>query len=366
MDNLKYKCGECNNAYKNKSSLQRHINSCHNNRRYICSSCNKSYVRRSDFIKHTTKYHQPLILKQSEENINLHPTPVCVPNTSRHIEQTTSITNDTTSTRINTSHNIEQTTSVCNGTTDWLSLIKEDLTLSDDEQPTTKVSIATTTDKQVNPDTDSAVNTSPLCLLNMGPYHKELLTTHGLSDEARTYLKINPKPTSQIGCVPLTLHKNGGTQTEDITCRKCTYQEHLILERQAYIIKDAEISTLPEHEEPITSREDRHKMPLPNTSAYKKWKSRLQGETKPKSPKEFPRHKNSPAFTKAEIKVTSKPQQNLNPHLKKPSALTIDNTAYEAICSRVPTRPTLVTSPRKIILPPPPPNGAWSYRTTKF
>ena len=81
MDNLKYKCGECNNAYRNKSSLQRHINSCHNNHRYICSSCNKSYVRRSDFIKHTTKYHQPLILKQSEENINLHPKPICVSNT---------------------------------------------------------------------------------------------------------------------------------------------------------------------------------------------------------------------------------------------------------------------------------------------
>ena len=238
--------------------------------------------------------------------------------------------------------------------------------MSDDEQAVTKVSISTTTDKQVYPDTDSAVNTSPLGLLDIGPCHKLLLTTHGLPDEAKPYLKIGPKPTTQIGCVPLTVCKNGGTQTDSNTCHNCSYQEHLILDRQTYIIRDAEISTKPNHVEPITSREDRHRMPLPSTSAYNKWKSRLQGDTKPKSPKEFPKHTNSPTFTNTELKVTSKQQQNLNPHLKRPSALTIDNSAYEAICSRVPTRPTLVTSPRRIILPPPPPNGAWSYRTTKF
>ena len=51
----------------------------------------------------------------------------------------------------------------------------------------------------------------------------------------------------------------------------------------------------------------------------------------------------------------SKPKAQVsNPKLRRPSALTVDNEAYEAICSRKATRPTLVTSPKVIQLPPRP------------
>ena len=64
-------CCQCNNGYKNKSSLRRHINSVHNNRKFVCGHCQKEYMRKVDFVKHTTKYHQPIILNQGPENIDV-------------------------------------------------------------------------------------------------------------------------------------------------------------------------------------------------------------------------------------------------------------------------------------------------------
>ena len=178
-------------------------------------------------------------------------------------------------------------------------------------------------------------------------------------------MKVNPKPSPQIGCVPITVNKNSHTQTEDSTCDLCTNEEHLIIQRQNYIIADAIKNTSGKFVQPTNSREDRHKMPLPGTTKHKEWIKKFQPELKPRSPKEFQRYKSSPKFIKPEIKISSSPQTSSN-KVRKPSALTLDHETYTAICSRKRTQPTLVTSPRRIILPPPPANGAWKYRTTKF
>ena len=91
---------------------------------YVAS--NKSYVRNVDFIRHTTKYHQPVIMKQDAANITFTPT-----------QSIPSISTNT--------HKIENTTAVLNGTTDWESILTRDLGLSSDEEnlTPTKVSIST-------------------------------------------------------------------------------------------------------------------------------------------------------------------------------------------------------------------------------
>ena len=65
-----FKCFDCNNEYKNKSSLRRHINTAHLNKRFVCIECNKEYKRNIDFLKHRVKHHQSLIIKNSERNIS--------------------------------------------------------------------------------------------------------------------------------------------------------------------------------------------------------------------------------------------------------------------------------------------------------
>ena len=89
MDDRKFLCGQCNNGYKNKSSLRRHINSIHNEKRYICGTCNKAYIRNMDYIKHITKFHQPLICKQGPELITSTPQP-----TSSRVKKPTALTID--------------------------------------------------------------------------------------------------------------------------------------------------------------------------------------------------------------------------------------------------------------------------------
>ena len=193
-------------------------------------------------------------------------------------------------------------------------------------------------------------------------FWKEILDSWSTLKE---FLKISKKPTSQIGCIPLVAMKNRESQTENSNCKDCSYEEHLILQRQSYVIRDAIRNTDPNYSEPSTSREDRHKMPLPNKSAHMKWMAKFRRETVPQSPTNFKKARTTPTFTRPEIKISSSHAPVPNPKLKRPSALTVDNETYEAICSRKATRPTLVTSPKVIKLPPPRPEG-WSYRTTKF
>ena len=350
MENPKFLCRECGAGYKNKSSLRRHINVIHNNKRYVCGKCNKQYNRNADYIKHITRYHQPLIIEPSFDNIST--------TTKRSQPSQSAI-----------KHSIEATTSALQGDTDWTSILQQDLALSDDEDVTThitkKISIGTITDKTKNPDTDVSTNPSPLALLNLGGGNAQLATTHDTTDNAKPFFTIATKPTTQVGCIPLTRMKSGSTQTDEHSCNSCTREDHLISLRQNYIREDAVRSLNIGYNNPITSREDRSRMPLSGSTNHQKWKAKLNSELKPKSPSDFVKIKPPNTFTNPELKVTSAPRSD-NSHVRKPTSLTIDNETYEAICSRKRTRPMLVTSPRKLFLPAPPPSGAWSYSTTKF
>ena len=296
MDNCKFLCGQCNNGYKNKSSLRRHINSVHNNRRFTCGHCQKEYVRKVDFIKHITKYHQPLILKQSHDNIDMK-------NHTEHAQ-------GQASTSKSTNHNISKTTAILNGDVDWHKILQQDMELSSDEEdPTVRISIGTTTDNQIKPDKTIGCNTSPLGILDLEP--AQFVTTHNLPKEAKQIMKVKPKPSSQIGCVPTTVNKNSHTQTENSTCDLCTHEEHLIIQRQNYIIADAIKNTSGKFVQPTNLREDRHKMPVLGTTKHKEWIMKFQPELKPRSPKEFQRYKSSPKSSNQELKlvVHHKPAQ---------------------------------------------------------
>ena len=97
-----------------------------------------------------TKFHQPLILKQSKYNLDYSPAPA-----HTHKQQSTS------------QHTIEATTEALTGETDWESILRKDLSLSDDEEITSsKVLIGTSTNVTKNPDTTKEVNTSPLAILD--------------------------------------------------------------------------------------------------------------------------------------------------------------------------------------------------------
>ena len=175
-------------------------------------------------------------------------------------------------------------------------------------------------------------------------------------------LKIAPKTTTQMGCFSLIRMRAGNSQTYmvDRNCQDCNNEEHLILQRQAYIHADAYRNVRDNYQEPITSREDRAKMGIPNKTSYNKWVQKLQRETKPKSPRDFQKVKSPVLFNKPEIRITSKEQKIGNSNVRKPTALTIDHEVYTAICSRKPTRSVLVTSPRQILLPPPR-EDKWNY-----
>ena len=280
------------------------------------------------------------------------------------VKQTTAHAQNQPSAPITTNHNISNTTAVLTGEIDWTKILQQDMELSsDDEDPPLKVSIGTTTDIQKQPEKTTGCNTSPLGILDLEP--TQYVTTHKFPEDAKKMLKIKFKPTSQIGCVPVSINTNSQTQTEDIKCDLCTHEEHLIINRQNYIIADAIKNTSGKYTEPTNSREDRHKMPLPGSIKHKEWLKKFQPDLKPKSPREFTRSKNPPKFVNPEIKISSTPQTTVR-KVRKPPALTIDHDTYLAICSRKKTQPTLVSSPKRIILPPPPANGAWEYRTTKF
>ena len=251
-----------------------------------------------------------------------------------------------------TRFDINTTMKILDGKTNWEQILRQDLALSDDDSPQL-ISRSTLTDQTQHPDSSRSCNTSPIDILDMKNGNKTFLTTHEAPQDIKEFLKISKKPTSQIGCIPLVAMKNRESQTENSKCKDCSYEEHLILQWQAYIIKDAIRNTDPNYSEPSTSREDRHKMPLPNKSAHMKWIAKFRRETIPQSPTDFKKARITPTFTRPEIKISSSQAPVPNPKLKRPSALTVDNETYEAICSRKATRPTLVTSPRVIKLPPP-------------
>ena len=206
------------------------------------------------------------------------------------------------------------------------------------------------------------------------------ITTHAIPTQAKATLKILPKPSTQVGCIPTVICKSKEVQTDEankpktvsmqnqtdpVPCKECLYEEHQIIRRQNYIIQDAIINTQKGYEAPYTSREDRCEMPIPGTTKHKNWLKKLTPQLKPRSPKEFTRYKQSPQFTRPELQISSQPQPTIS-KIRKPKALTIDNEVYTAICSRKRTQPVLVTSPKRLFLPPPPPNGGWTYTTTKY
>ena len=115
MDNCKLLCGQCNNGYKNKSSLRRRINSARNNRRFTCGHCQKEYVRKVNFIKHITKY-QHLILNQDHDNTDMEKPTV-------HSQHQVSTSNPN-------KHNITKTTAILNGEVDWHKILQQDMELS--------------------------------------------------------------------------------------------------------------------------------------------------------------------------------------------------------------------------------------------
>ena len=241
----------------------------------------------------------------------------------------------------------------------------KDLEVSSNEEDTTlKVSIGVSTELKMNPDRNIGCNTSLFGIVDLKP--KQFVTTNEFPPEVKQILKIIPRPTTQIGCVPLSIQKNNQTQADDSVCSMCAHEEHSIIQRQNYIKADAVKNISGNYFQPTNSREDRHRIPHPGTTRHNSWLKRFQPDIKLKSPGEFQKQRNSPQFTKPEIRITSQPQPTTN-NVRKPEALTVDNEAYNAICSRKRTQPTLVTSQRKIFLPPPPPsNGAREYRTTKF
>ena len=264
----------------------------------------------------------------------------------------------------NYAYNITKTTAILNGEVDWHKILQKDMELSSDEEDTTvKISIGTTADVQIKPDKTKGCNTSPLGILDLE--QAQFVTTHKLPNEAKQIMKVKPKPSSQIGCVPITVSRNSHTQTEDSTCELCTHEEHLIIQRQNYIIADAIKNTSGKYVQPTNSREDRHRIPLPGTTKHKEWTKKFQPELKLRSPKEIQRYKSSLKFIRPKIKISSTPQTTPS-KVRKPLALTVDHETYTDICSRKRTQPTLVTSARRIIRPPPPANGASEYRTTKF
>ena len=56
-----------------------------------------------------------------------------------------------------------------------------------------------------------------------------------------------------MGCVALTGCKQKCTLADEAQCSECTYQEHLIIQRQNYIATDAAKHVKMDYVEPVTS-----------------------------------------------------------------------------------------------------------------
>ena len=222
MEPLIFKCDDCDKTYKSKSSLKRHINSVHFHRRFVCGNCNREYVRNIDSLHHGIKCHQPIIMSQNLENINL-TNPSKQPRIlDRIMTNNPSVNSPSTS----TTYTLEATTALLKGepsiegtstithpssaphnkptvptkdsdNTDWYALLKKDLSVSDSEGGSPLFSTtAINTDIQKNPDIATETNTSPLCILNMGTTEETLITTHGAPDNIKSFFKIPKKTTT--------------------------------------------------------------------------------------------------------------------------------------------------------------------------
>ena len=239
MEPYRYRCELCDNTYKNKSSLKRHTNSAHFHRRYVCGKCNKEYIRNIDFLKHKIKCNQPLILEQNSENISN-----SKPSTSTNSDRVTmkmpiQSTSKYDSTK---SHTIEVTTKLLSSPTNWHDILLKALEITDSENDSPKICSRTTnTEIHKNPSVSTEVNTSPLCIADMDQPTQIYLNSHNAPSNIKEFLTIKPKPTTQVGCIPLFRQKEGSTQTDKPTkdCLSCKNEEHLIMQRQAYIHIDA-------------------------------------------------------------------------------------------------------------------------------
>ena len=133
MEPLKYKCDQCDNTYKSKSSLKRHMNSIHFHRRYVCGNCKKEYVRNIDFLTHKIKCCQPIIMKQDDDNITYTKQPNDVQDRITMNRPQISTASTSSYTHHKNGHSIEKTTSLLTGSVAWNAILSEDLEVSDSD-----------------------------------------------------------------------------------------------------------------------------------------------------------------------------------------------------------------------------------------
>ena len=115
-------------------------------------------------IRETLTSHQPLIMKQSADNIST---------------STTSSNNNK-----NTTHSLENTPAVLNNETDWHNILKNDLCLSSSEEDIpSKISKGTITDTITKSRQKHGSKHFPLCIADMWDTNHLLLNTH---------IKMNP------------------------------------------------------------------------------------------------------------------------------------------------------------------------------
>ena len=66
-------------------------------------------------------------------------------------------------------HSIEKTTKMLSSPTDWNAILSKDLDVSESDSDSPRIStVATNTEIQRNPAKSTEVNTSPLCIVDMG------------------------------------------------------------------------------------------------------------------------------------------------------------------------------------------------------
>ena len=388
MDILPYKCGFCNKAYKNKCSLQRHKTEMHNHRNFLCPKCNIYFKRTHDLKRHNLHAHGPkLVLKKSPSNVTAQ------------------------------SHSIAKTTEVLEGTTS-LSVLQQDLALSPDSDEDTdftkvpepyrpapvtsmrltqngiefnpKKSVATNTDiSNTKGNTSVSCNTSPMVCLDMKEQSQVYLNLLGTKAELGPY-KIPKQPyNTQLGALRAYTSKNAKTQTkpQESTskdcCSVCTHQDHLINQRWDYWVEDFKKNGKMDVPKTYQSRETYKRLSLtPPNPQYRNKMARFDltptspkesrkpevtpqaGPSKPRESRPIPKRERPPkAFPDHPTMVINKeiPASTV----RRPGQMLLNQSAYENICSRISTRPKLITPKRSLNLPEPR-EGQWDYLTNNM